>query len=165
MNHYIMQFAACASNFPNYAADYGLVVPNGSYAIAASHCVQCSCGQGSRKWVNNFTYMHITPFLEKRLTTSYLDSCSLYCMPASLAVSCSSMQCPNSNLMIGNSTVQQSSAGCNVTSCSYGGLVNGSISAMYAFRLILSSRPIFSRLKKISCCRKLVGVSSFLLLT
>ncbi|KAL0438089.1 UNVERIFIED_CONTAM: LysM domain-containing GPI-anchored protein 1 [Sesamum latifolium] len=95
--------SACASNFPTYAADYGLVVPNGSYAIAASHCVQCSCGQGSR---------------------------NLYCMPASLAVSCSSMQCPNSNLVIGNSTIQQSSAGCNVTSCSYGGFVNGSISAI-----------------------------------
>ncbi|KAB5568604.1 hypothetical protein DKX38_002397 [Salix brachista] len=52
---------------------------------------------------------------------------SLYCMPASLAVSCSSMQCRNSNLMLGNVTVQQSSAGCNVTSCSYGGYVNGTI--------------------------------------
>ncbi|KAL0351482.1 UNVERIFIED_CONTAM: LysM domain-containing GPI-anchored protein 1 [Sesamum calycinum] len=100
--------SACASNFPNYAADYALVVPNGSYAIAASHCVQCSCGQGSR---------------------------NLYCMPASLAVSCSSMQCPNSNLMIGNSTIQQSSAGCNVTSCSYGGFVNGSISAILSTSL------------------------------
>ncbi|KAK4391088.1 LysM domain-containing GPI-anchored protein 1 [Sesamum angolense] len=99
---------SCASNFPNYAGDYALVVPNGSYAIAASHCLQCSCAQGSR---------------------------NLYCMPASLAVSCSSMQCPNSNLMIGNSTIQQSSAGCNVTSCSYGGFVNGSISAILSTSL------------------------------
>ncbi|KAK6939867.1 LysM domain [Dillenia turbinata] len=91
---------ACASNFPRYSADYGLIVPNGSYAITASHCVQCSCGPGNLK---------------------------LYCMPASLAVSCSSMQCRNSNLMLGNVTVQQSSAGCNVTSCSYGGYVNGTI--------------------------------------
>lgn len=52
---------------------------------------------------------------------------SLYCMPASLAVSCSSMQCPGSNLMLGNSTIQQSSAGCNVTSCNYDGYVNGTI--------------------------------------
>ncbi|KAL7128372.1 hypothetical protein ABFS83_14G312000 [Erythranthe nasuta] len=93
--------SACASNFPTYSKDYGLVVPNGSYAIAASHCVQCSCGPGSR---------------------------NLYCMPASLAVSCSSMQCRNSNLMLGNLTAQQSSAGCNVTSCSYSGFVNGTIS-------------------------------------
>ncbi|KAG9451095.1 hypothetical protein H6P81_011060 [Aristolochia fimbriata] len=91
---------ACASSFPRYSSDFGLIVPNGSYAIAASHCVQCSCGPGNLK---------------------------LYCTPASLAVSCSSMQCKNSNLMLGNVTMQQSSAGCNVTSCSYGGYVNGTI--------------------------------------
>ncbi|KAK7824855.1 lysM domain-containing GPI-anchored protein 1 [Quercus suber] len=91
---------ACASNFPRYASDFGLIVPNGSYAITASHCVQCSCGPGNL---------------------------NLYCMPASLAVSCSSMQCRNSNLMLGNVTFQQSSAGCNVTACHYGGYVNGTI--------------------------------------
>ncbi|XP_062020424.1 lysM domain-containing GPI-anchored protein 1-like [Rosa rugosa] len=91
---------ACASNFPSYAADHGLIVPNGSYAITASHCLQCSCGPGSL---------------------------NLYCEPASLAVSCSSMQCKNSNLMVGNITAQQTSAGCNVSSCNYGGFVNGSI--------------------------------------
>ncbi|KAM1968069.1 hypothetical protein ACFX15_043039 [Malus domestica] len=91
---------ACASNFPKSAQDYGLIVPNGSYAITASHCLQCSCGPGSL---------------------------NLYCQPASLAVSCSSMQCRNSNLMVGNVTVQQSGGGCNVTSCNYGGFVNGSI--------------------------------------
>ncbi|KAL5558392.1 hypothetical protein UlMin_034603 [Ulmus minor] len=91
---------ACWSNFPRYANDFGLIVPNGSYFITASHCVQCSCGPGSR---------------------------NLYCMPASLAVSCSSMQCKSSNLMVGNYSAQQSSAGCNVTSCNYGGFVNGSI--------------------------------------
>ncbi|CAA0840834.1 LysM domain-containing GPI-anchored protein 1 [Striga hermonthica] len=94
--------SACASNFPIYAEDYGLVVPNGSYAITASHCVLCSCGSGSR---------------------------NLYCEPSPLAVSCSSMQCPNSNLMIGNVTAQQSAGGCNVTSCSYSGFVNKTISA------------------------------------
>ncbi|EOY16264.1 Lysm domain GPI-anchored protein 1 precursor isoform 2 [Theobroma cacao] len=51
--------SACASNFPKYASDRGLIVPNGSYAITASHCVQCSCGPGSL---------------------------NLYCTPASLAV-------------------------------------------------------------------------------
>ncbi|KAJ0086120.1 hypothetical protein Patl1_08383 [Pistacia atlantica] len=91
---------ACAANFPRYASDHALIVPNGSYAITASHCVQCSCGPGNQ---------------------------NLYCMPASLAVSCSSMQCRNSNLMLGNVSMQQSSAGCNVTSCGYGGFVNGTI--------------------------------------
>ncbi|XP_019176954.1 PREDICTED: lysM domain-containing GPI-anchored protein 1-like [Ipomoea nil] len=92
--------SACASSFPKYASDFALSVPNGSYAITASHCVQCSCGPGSR---------------------------NLYCMPASLAVSCSSMQCKNSNMMLGNVTVQQTSGGCNVTSCDYGGFVNNTI--------------------------------------
>lgn len=59
------------------------------------------------------------------------NSCSLYCQPASLAVSCSSMQCKYSNLMIGNITAQQSGGGCNVTSCNYNGFVNGSISSTY----------------------------------
>ncbi|CAI8584200.1 unnamed protein product [Vicia faba] len=94
---------ACASNFPKYASDFGLLVPNGSYAITAGHCVQCSCGP---------------------------RNLNLYCMPASLAVSCSSMQCKSSNLMLGNVTVQQTSGGCNVTSCSYDGLVNGTIATM-----------------------------------
>ncbi|XP_061363951.1 lysM domain-containing GPI-anchored protein 1-like [Gastrolobium bilobum] len=94
---------ACASKFPKFASDSGLLVPNGSYAITAGHCVQCSCGP---------------------------RDLNLYCMPASLAVSCSSMQCKNSNLMLGNVTVQQSSAGCNVTSCSYDGIVNGTIITM-----------------------------------
>ncbi|KAK7301349.1 hypothetical protein RJT34_12212 [Clitoria ternatea] len=35
--------AACASNFPEHASDLGLLVPHGSYAITANHCVQCSC--------------------------------------------------------------------------------------------------------------------------
>ncbi|KAJ8491383.1 hypothetical protein OPV22_013104 [Ensete ventricosum] len=94
---------ACASMFPSYALDYGLIVANGTYAITASHCVQCSCGPGNLR---------------------------LYCSPASLSASCSSMQCSNSNLMIGNYTSQQTTAGCNVTSCNYGGFVNGSIATM-----------------------------------
>ncbi|KAF5740314.1 LysM-domain GPI-anchored protein 1 precursor [Tripterygium wilfordii] len=99
---------ACASKFPRYASDFGLIVPNGSYAITASHCVQCSCGPGNL---------------------------NLYCMPASLAASCSSMQCRNSNLMVGNYTVQQSSGGCNVTYCNYGGFVNDTIMTMLSSSL------------------------------
>ncbi|ESQ27357.1 hypothetical protein EUTSA_v10018607mg [Eutrema salsugineum] len=91
---------ACGSNFPKYATDYGLIIPNGSYALTAGHCVQCSCALGSR---------------------------SMYCEPASLAVSCSSMQCRNSKFMLGNITSQQSSAGCKLTTCSYNGFANGTI--------------------------------------
>ena len=70
---------------------------------------------------------------------------SLYCMPASLAVSCSSMQCRNSNLMLGNVTAQQSSAGCNVTSCSYGGYVNGTIMTTYATLLTCANSSVVSQ--------------------
>ncbi|XP_042409304.1 lysM domain-containing GPI-anchored protein LYP6-like [Zingiber officinale] len=91
---------ACPSMFPRYASDYGLIVANGTYTITAGHCVECSCGPGNL---------------------------NLYCSPASLSTSCSSMQCSNSNLMIGNFTSQQTSAGCNITSCNYAGFVNGSI--------------------------------------
>ena len=68
-------------------------------------------------------------------------------MPAPFAVSCSSMQCRNSNLMLGNYTAQQSSAGCNVTSCSYGGFVNGTILTTYVLFLLAWFRAF--RL----CCR------------
>ncbi|WOK96183.1 hypothetical protein Cni_G04890 [Canna indica] len=91
---------ACTSMFPKYASDFGLVVANGTYAITAGRCVQCSCGPGNL---------------------------NLYCTPASLSVSCSSMQCRGSNLMLGNITAKSTSAGCNVTSCNYNGFVNGSI--------------------------------------
>ncbi|XP_011626548.1 lysM domain-containing GPI-anchored protein 1 isoform X2 [Amborella trichopoda] len=94
---------ACASGFPRFSSDAGLIVANGSYSITAGHCVQCSCGPGNL---------------------------NLYCTPSPLAVSCSSMQCKNSNLMLGNVTVQPTSAGCNVSSCSYDGFVNGTIITM-----------------------------------
>ncbi|XP_031496647.1 lysM domain-containing GPI-anchored protein 1-like [Nymphaea colorata] len=92
--------AACASGFSRFATDAGLVVANGSYAITASHCVQCSCGPANM---------------------------NLFCTPAPLASSCTSMQCRNSNLMLGNFSAQPSSAGCSVSSCSYSGFVNGTI--------------------------------------
>ncbi|XP_020090840.1 lysM domain-containing GPI-anchored protein 1 [Ananas comosus] len=91
---------ACPSMFPRYASDYGMLVANATYAITADQCVQCSCGPGNL---------------------------NLYCTPASLAVSCPSMQCRNSKLMLGNATIQHTSAGCNVTSCDYGGFVNGTL--------------------------------------
>ncbi|KAG2610267.1 lysM domain-containing GPI-anchored protein LYP6-like [Panicum virgatum] len=93
---------ACASAFPNSASDSGLLVANGTYALTAGNCVECSCGPASL---------------------------NLYCTPApaSLTASCSSMQCPNSNLILGNVTAQPTSGGCSVSSCNYGGYVNGTI--------------------------------------
>ncbi|CAN6245947.1 unnamed protein product [Urochloa humidicola] len=93
---------ACASAFPKSASDHGLVVANGTYALTADNCVQCSCGPGSL---------------------------NLYCTPASLSGSCPSMQCPNSNVMLGNMSTRPTSAGCNVSSCNYEGFVNGTITA------------------------------------
>lgn len=42
-------YLGCASMFPNYASDYGLVVANGTYTVTAGHCVQCSCSAGDPK--------------------------------------------------------------------------------------------------------------------
>ncbi|GLJ12874.1 hypothetical protein SUGI_0199660 [Cryptomeria japonica] len=92
--------AACSSSFSKYASDAGLLVANGSYTITASHCVQCSCGP---------------------------QDLNLYCAPAPLAASCSSMQCKNSGLIVGNTTAQPTAGGCNVTTCAYNGLLNGTI--------------------------------------
>ncbi|KAF8779751.1 hypothetical protein HU200_002336 [Digitaria exilis] len=97
----VVPLPACASSFPAFTSDAGLAVVNGTYAITANRCVQCSCGPGN------------------------LD---LFCVPAPLADStCSSMQCSNSSMMLGNFTLQMTNAGCSVTSCSYGGYVNGTI--------------------------------------
>ncbi|XP_078180408.1 lysM domain-containing GPI-anchored protein LYP6-like [Carex rostrata] len=91
---------ACSSMLPRFASDYGLVVANGTYAITASRCVQCSCGPGNL---------------------------NLFCTPASLGATCSNMQCNGGNLMLGNYSTQPTGAGCSVTSCNYGGFVNGTI--------------------------------------
>uniref|UniRef100_A0A0D3FAY8 LysM domain-containing protein n=1 Tax=Oryza barthii TaxID=65489 RepID=A0A0D3FAY8_9ORYZ len=94
---------ACTSAFPKSASDHGLIVANGTYALTAGNCVQCSCGPGNL---------------------------NLYCTPASLTGSCPSMQCSNSNVLLGNVSARSTSAGCNVSSCSYGGFVNGTITTL-----------------------------------
>ncbi|KAK3159214.1 hypothetical protein QOZ80_2AG0147280 [Eleusine coracana subsp. coracana] len=38
---------ACASTFPKSSSDHGLIVANGTYALTAGNCVQCSCGPNS----------------------------------------------------------------------------------------------------------------------
>ncbi|AQK83115.1 LysM domain-containing GPI-anchored protein 1 [Zea mays] len=92
--------SACASAFPNSASDYGLLVANGTYALTAGNCVECSCGPANL---------------------------NLYCTPSSLSASCSSMQCSNSSLILGNVTAQPTTGGCSVSSCNYDGYVNGTI--------------------------------------
>uniref|UniRef100_J3LHG7 LysM domain-containing protein n=1 Tax=Oryza brachyantha TaxID=4533 RepID=J3LHG7_ORYBR len=94
---------ACTSTFPKSASDHGLVVANGTYALTAGNCVQCSCGPGNL---------------------------NLYCTPASLTASCPSMQCSHSNVLLGNVSTRTTSAGCNVSTCSYGGFVNGTITTL-----------------------------------
>ncbi|CAM0951638.1 unnamed protein product [Alopecurus aequalis] len=97
----VLPLPACSSSFPAFASDYGLAVPNGTYAVTADRCVQCSCGPSSM---------------------------DLFCVPAPLAdAACSSMQCSNSSMMLGNFTLVMTGAGCSVTSCSYGGYSNGTI--------------------------------------
>uniref|UniRef100_K3ZE18 LysM domain-containing protein n=1 Tax=Setaria italica TaxID=4555 RepID=K3ZE18_SETIT len=99
---------ACASTFPKSASDRGLIVANGTYMLTAGNCVQCSCGPGSLNCTAGFNFYIIMPAF-----------CSIR--------SCPSMQCPNSNVMLGNVSTHPTSAGCNVSSCSYGGFVNGTI--------------------------------------
>lgn len=116
---------ACGSNFPKYATDYGLIIPNGSYALTADHCVQCSCSLGSRRYL--IIPIDFFLFLKSSLAKTELMFCSMYCEPASLEVSCSSMQCRNSKFMLGNITSQETSAGCKLTTCTYNGFANGTI--------------------------------------
>lgn len=92
--------AACSSDNLNLPSNSDLLVANGSYAVTADHCVQCSCGP---------------------------NDLNLYCAPSLLARSCPGMQCKDSNLLIGDVIEQQTSAGCNVTSCLYRGYLNGKI--------------------------------------
>ena len=46
-NSFPSAVSACASSFPVYTSDAGLSVANGTYAITANRCVQCSCGPGN----------------------------------------------------------------------------------------------------------------------
>lgn len=92
--------AACSSDNLKLPSNSDLLVANGSYAVTAGHCVQCSCGP---------------------------NDLNLYCAPSLLATSCPSMQCKDSNLLIGDVIEQQTTAGCNVTSCLYSGYLNGRI--------------------------------------
>ncbi|GLJ09419.1 hypothetical protein SUGI_0109220 [Cryptomeria japonica] len=92
--------SACSSSNLNLSSDSDLLVANGSYALTANRCVQCNCGP---------------------------NEMNLHCVESTLGTSCPSMQCNDSNLLIGDAIEQQTSAGCNVTACLYGGYLNGTI--------------------------------------
>ncbi|KAF7072790.1 hypothetical protein CFC21_077875 [Triticum aestivum] len=97
----VLPLPACTSSFPTFTSDHGLAVANGTYAVTADRCVQCSCGPANLE---------------------------LFCVPAPLAdAACSSMQCGNSSMMLGNFTLVMTGAGCSVSSCGYGGYANGTI--------------------------------------
>jgi len=53
--------------------------------------------------------------------------------------------------MLGNVTVQQTSGGCNVTSCNYDGLVNGTIATTYVYILCTCGfNHVFQQ--RVFCC-------------
>ncbi|KAK7855894.1 lysm domain-containing gpi-anchored protein 1 [Quercus suber] len=85
--HRLIINAACSSKNLNWYNE-SLIVPNGSYALTANNCIKCNCG------------------------TSDLN---LQCFPSGIAVPCSHLQCKGSNLFIGDAYVNQTAAGCNVS--------------------------------------------------
>ncbi|XP_058088318.1 lysM domain-containing GPI-anchored protein 1-like [Magnolia sinica] len=85
---------ACSSAYLKLRHSEKLLVPNGSYALTALGCVECTCGP---------------------------KDLILRCFPAPLAVSCSNFMCEQTNLSIGDIFVQPTSTGCNVITCLYRG--------------------------------------------
>ncbi|XP_050257877.1 lysM domain-containing GPI-anchored protein 1-like [Quercus robur] len=98
--------SACSSKNLNWYNE-SLIVPNGSYALTANNCIKCNCG------ASDF---------------------NLQCFPSGIAVPCSHLQCKGSNLFVGDAYVNQTAAGCNVSTCMYRGHCGGKI-----FRSLSSS--------------------------
>lgn len=84
----------CKANFSKNALDHNLTVAEGSYAITANNCVQCSCDNGT---------LHCSP------------------TPSSIGSSCSSRTCSGSKLELGAYNTSTGSRGCTVESCVYKG--------------------------------------------
>ncbi|KAJ7294713.1 hypothetical protein O6H91_05G064200 [Diphasiastrum complanatum] len=105
--------AACTSSFRPIAADYGLIVANGTYVTTAANCIQCGCA------------------------SIYLE---VYCTPLPLVVNaaCPSETCSGTSLNIGESDDSQSLDGCQVQSCLYDGFQQSTIFS----RLQSASLPI-----------------------
>ncbi|CAK7349733.1 unnamed protein product [Dovyalis caffra] len=86
-------YAACSSANLNWHNET-LIVPNGSYALTANDCIKCICEPGSL---------------------------NLQCLPSGIESSCSHLQCKDSDLFIGDTYVENTSIGCNITACEYRG--------------------------------------------
>ncbi|XP_072962637.1 chitin elicitor-binding protein [Typha angustifolia] len=84
----------CSSSISNTSADYGLTLPNGSYALTADDCILCSCS-----------------------SSSYQLNCSLN--QAKNSSICNAPKC-RGNLSLGDT----STSGCEVTTCAYTGYTN-----------------------------------------
>ncbi|GKV39423.1 hypothetical protein SLEP1_g47188 [Rubroshorea leprosula] len=91
--------SACSSANLNWYNE-SLIVPNGSYALTANNCIKCSCGQ---------------------------HDLNLRCGTSGIATTCSQLQCKGSDLFIGDSHVNQTATGCNITTCVYRGHLGGKI--------------------------------------
>ncbi|KAJ7298885.1 hypothetical protein O6H91_Y374900 [Diphasiastrum complanatum] len=87
--------SACTSSFGQSAADYNLMVAQGSYIVTAGGCVQCTCP-------NTFNEIHCT-------------------FTPMLITSCPKKTCIGSNLHIGEENAQKNASGCYIFSCIYGG--------------------------------------------
>ncbi|KAJ4825674.1 hypothetical protein Tsubulata_039107 [Turnera subulata] len=90
---------ACSSANLNWHNE-SLIVPNGSYALTASNCIKCVCRP---------------------------DNLQLQCSPSGIVASCTNLQCKDSDLFIGDSYVNRTNTGCNVTTCVYRGHLGGKI--------------------------------------
>lgn len=86
---------ACSSSIRKKSLDHGLLLPNGSYALTAANCIQCSCSASSKYQLS------CNPVQGLNSTVCPVTKCS-------------------GDLYIGNSTT----SGCDQTTCSYEGYTN-----------------------------------------
>ncbi|GKV27015.1 hypothetical protein SLEP1_g36224 [Rubroshorea leprosula] len=99
INVILLRFTACSSANLNWYNE-SLIVPNGSSALTANNCIKCSYGQ---------------------------HDLNLRCGPSGIETTCSQLQCKGSELFIGDSHVNQTATGCNITTCVYRGHLGGKI--------------------------------------
>ncbi|KAJ6849535.1 chitin elicitor-binding protein-like [Iris pallida] len=85
---------ACSSSISNNSLDRGLLLPNGSYALTAANCIQCSCSSSSKYQLS------CNPIQSLNSTVCPVTKCG--------------------DLYIGNSTT----SGCDQTTCAYEGYTN-----------------------------------------
>lgn len=90
---------ACSSAYLNLNNE-NFLVPNGSYALTAYDCVQCTCGP---------------------------KDVILRCSPSPFATNCKTFQCKGTCLLIGDVHEQTTKTGCSVATCLYRGYHGHSI--------------------------------------